>query len=646
MKNKTEVSRTDVCVRVVKGTLEGGGGVMADKIPKMPPSPVSSPPLSPSNSTKIKCESPTVFLGSHSPPPAGPGAEVKGKPGNPIASGSTRVAAVSRPNSAGGEEGKPGGGRLTFFKEGKFVLELSHRQDMGAPAGWVPVKSKTYWPPPSSTTTTTTQHPLRHDTPTSQSVSDDCSSLNSSPWTSDHIRKQPLPRHARSPAAPSLAAPFCFRCPPEARVLRRRLPSGRRRRNPLLQLSLVDIVTKVEGGVEGGEWKVKREGEGGQGRVAARLEKTVRVLRVKAGLRVEGDVTLQSLFEQRGNGGGAGEAVDPVFVSPRKRYLRQMETDQDVPSILQRKKLHGAGLQGSADRGGGLAQISITSSSSSSLSSSASAPHRTAMSVLAPSVYSIESILNHEGAGAGTAAARHSDSFLRTLLKPEVKATPARARERPPDPPPPAPVKAEREPERGDALLDLNRPSPDRYDLSRYGPMAGLYPLAPYMDPRYMMLHSLAPGLVAHTAPQPSEVAQALAAAAAAAATLGSYPIGPLPHIPGAQYYYPPTSVAAQLLRPPTLASRCSPHPPASPSPKTHYPPPTPASPHLSRGASPRGRASPWQPPPHPAHSLSPHPAHSLSPHPAHSLSPHPSLASPLPSPPPQGEARTLSARG
>lgn len=53
--------------------------------------------------------------------------------------------------------------------EGKFLLELSHRTDMGAPAGWVPVKSKTYWPPPSSTTTTTTQHPLRHDTPTSQS---------------------------------------------------------------------------------------------------------------------------------------------------------------------------------------------------------------------------------------------------------------------------------------------------------------------------------------------------------------------------------------------------------------------------------------------------------------------------------------------
>lgn len=125
MKNKTEVSRTDVCVRVVKGALEGGGGVMAEKLEKMPPSPASqhpsSPPLSPSSPPKIKSESPTVFLGTHSPPPAGPGAEVKGRPGNPIASGSTRPPAPPRPGSAGGEEVKgvttaAGGGRLTFFK--------------------------------------------------------------------------------------------------------------------------------------------------------------------------------------------------------------------------------------------------------------------------------------------------------------------------------------------------------------------------------------------------------------------------------------------------------------------------------------------------------------------------------------------------
>ncbi|XP_045127028.1 proline-rich protein 36-like [Portunus trituberculatus] len=662
MKNKTEVSRTDVCVRVVKGALEAVTGVN-DKIPASPsplsPSTPLPSPLSPSTPAKIKCESPTVFLGAHTPPPTGPGAEVRGKPGTPIASASSKAAA--RPNSANSAAedkaaGGAGGGRLTFFKEGKFLLELSHRTEMGAPAGWVPVKSKTYWPPPSSTTTTTTQHPLRHDTPTSQSVSDDCSSLNSSPWTSDHIRKQPLPRPARGPAAPAQAATFWFHCPPEARAQRRRLPVGRRRRNPLLQAApgekVAEKTAKVESKVDG-ERKVKVEGEGAVGKGAARLEKLVRLLWV--GLRVEADVSLHNALEQRGGGGGGGgEALDPTFVSPRKRYLRQMETDQDVPTALHRKKLHAAGLpQAPGDRPAGMAQIPTTSSSSSSaspypssLSSPGPASHRGGASVLAPSVYSIDSILNHEGAGGGagvgigTATSRQGDSFLRTLLKPEVKAAPPRARERPPDPPHPPSVKAERDqsgPDRGDALLEMNRrPSPERYDLSRYGPVAGLYPLGPYMDPRYMLMHSLAPGLVgpaaAAAAAQSSDMAQALAAAtaaAAAAASLGTYPIGPLPPpLPGAQYYYPPTSVAAQLLRQPSLASRCSPHPPASPSPKTHqYPPPTPASPHLSRGASPRGRASPWQPPPPPAHPLSP----------------HPSLASPLPSPPPQDAPLNLS---
>lgn len=481
-------------------------------------------------------------------------------------------------------------------------------------------------------------------------MSDDCSSLNSSPWTNDHIRKQPLPRPARGPSNPVLGTPFWFCCPPKARTLRRRVTGGWRRRNPLFQPPLKEFEAKIEGSkIELEDKKCvkkeKVEGESARGKGTARVEKWVRVLWMKAGVRVEANTTLHSLFEQRSGsssgGGGAGEAVDPTFVSPRKRYLRQMETDQDVPSVLHRKKLHAAGLpQGPGDRGAGPPQVSSSSATSSSSSSSAlsvSAPHRSAMNAFPPSVYSIESILNHEGAGAsagaGTGASRRGDSFLRTLLKPEAKPSPARPRERPPDPPPPTSVKAEREQvgsERGDSLLDLNRPTSDRYDLSRYGPVAGLYQLAPYVDPRYMMLHTLAPGLVAPSNPQSSEMGHVLAAAAAAAAAagLGPYPLGPLPPpLPGAQYYYPPTSVAAQLLRPPASSSRSSPHPPASPSPKTHYPPPTPVSPHLSRGASPRGRASPWQP----------------NPPPAHPLSPHPSLASPLPSPPPQGETNCCS---
>lgn len=42
------------------------------------------------------------------------------------------------------------GGRLKFFKDGKFILELSHRRD-GERTTWFPVPKKTFWPPTSTT---------------------------------------------------------------------------------------------------------------------------------------------------------------------------------------------------------------------------------------------------------------------------------------------------------------------------------------------------------------------------------------------------------------------------------------------------------------------------------------------------------------
>lgn len=41
------------------------------------------------------------------------------------------------------------GGRLKFFKDGKFILELSHRRD-GEKTTWFPVPKKTFWPPTST----------------------------------------------------------------------------------------------------------------------------------------------------------------------------------------------------------------------------------------------------------------------------------------------------------------------------------------------------------------------------------------------------------------------------------------------------------------------------------------------------------------
>ncbi|XP_072929750.1 uncharacterized protein H [Epargyreus clarus] len=83
------------------------------------------------------------------------------------------------------------GGRLKFFKDGKFILELvrgSARE--GERAGWVSVPRKTFWPPAAAPPTPpAAAHPCA-----SLSVSDDNSSVHSSPWQRDHCWKQPAPR--------------------------------------------------------------------------------------------------------------------------------------------------------------------------------------------------------------------------------------------------------------------------------------------------------------------------------------------------------------------------------------------------------------------------------------------------------------------
>ncbi|XP_068619138.1 protein hairless [Battus philenor] len=79
------------------------------------------------------------------------------------------------------------GGRLKFFKDGKFILELVRG---GERAGWVSVPRKTFWPPAAAPATP----PALPPPCASLSVSDDNSSVQSSPWQRDHCWKQPTPR--------------------------------------------------------------------------------------------------------------------------------------------------------------------------------------------------------------------------------------------------------------------------------------------------------------------------------------------------------------------------------------------------------------------------------------------------------------------
>jgi len=40
------------------------------------------------------------------------------------------------------------GGRLKFFKEGRCLLELTHRSNTEGNQNWIPTTKKVYWPPP------------------------------------------------------------------------------------------------------------------------------------------------------------------------------------------------------------------------------------------------------------------------------------------------------------------------------------------------------------------------------------------------------------------------------------------------------------------------------------------------------------------
>merc|ERR1719509_112434 len=59
---------------------------------------------------------------------------------------------LGQENNAVTHQAKPTtGGRLKFFKEGRVLLELTHRLE-GDKVHWVPTTNKVYWPPPASHT--------------------------------------------------------------------------------------------------------------------------------------------------------------------------------------------------------------------------------------------------------------------------------------------------------------------------------------------------------------------------------------------------------------------------------------------------------------------------------------------------------------
>ncbi|XP_066139176.1 protein hairless isoform X1 [Euwallacea fornicatus] len=177
------------------------------------------------------------------------------------------------------------GGRLKFFKDGKFILELERARD-GERVSWVSVPRKTFWPPPGTASSTPA---YRQESSTSLSVSDDNSSIQSSPWQRDHSWKQTTPKKNISQEM----ALYLWRPKRKRRSCRGR---GVKRRRPL---SMVEV--KEE---EADVTALKKE---------RRKKRPLLCI-------------VQSLAEknQRNTTPPRSETV----VSPRKRFLREMERER------------------------------------------------------------------------------------------------------------------------------------------------------------------------------------------------------------------------------------------------------------------------------------------------------------------------------
>ncbi|XP_060531893.1 uncharacterized protein LOC132705295 isoform X2 [Cylas formicarius] len=178
------------------------------------------------------------------------------------------------------------GGRLKFFKDGKFILELERARE-GERVSWVSVPRKTFWPPHAAASSI-----LAYRQESSTSLSDDNSSIQSSPWQRDHSWKQTTPVKNKSKELDF----FFWRS-----KVGRKLFKGRaiKRRKPHVPLDPID-----------------------DNKVSVNREK-----RKKCSLLV----IVQNLINEN------FRTITPprpdAVVSPRKRFLREVENDKVQPDI-------------------------------------------------------------------------------------------------------------------------------------------------------------------------------------------------------------------------------------------------------------------------------------------------------------------------
>lgn len=211
------------------------------------------------------------------------------------------------------------GGRLKFFKDGKFILELERAQD-GERVSWVSVPRKTYWPPQGNAPSIPT---YRQESNASLSVSDDNSSIQSSPWQRDHSWKQATPRRNQSKEMT-----FFYYHLKKFSNWR----TCKNRRRPYAIINHVDNIFRT----------IKTEIKSEPTELISVCNKVTNKLRERSSLMT----VIQMLIDKSAS---STPPRSEIVVSPRKRFLREMEKDKlQVDDACQKRSRNKNAVSGSA----------------------------------------------------------------------------------------------------------------------------------------------------------------------------------------------------------------------------------------------------------------------------------------------------------
>ncbi|KAK3932478.1 Protein hairless [Frankliniella fusca] len=210
------------------------------------------------------------------------------------------------------------GGRLKFFKDGKSILELSYRKD-GDRMCWV-----SNWPVPGAT--------RQESSAASLSVSDDNSSVQSSPWQRDHNWKQASPRRGRGAHLQFLMRPLNA-----ARKIRRlsfiSRSIRRKRRRPYDAAEMNAPLIKEEDPDDSFNSSMNSSLNSSKTPSKGKLPGIVQNLLD----RVKTNEPSRPIIPSG--------RVDPNIVSPRKRILRELErvSLEECPNSKRLKQRHSQG---------------------------------------------------------------------------------------------------------------------------------------------------------------------------------------------------------------------------------------------------------------------------------------------------------------